>query len=49
MGVHVIISNSSSSEDLYTDKQFSMRRVLASRPVNSKAERRGKITELLIS
>lgn len=47
-GVRVILSNSSSAADLYA-KDFSVTEVLASRSVNSKAERRGKITELLIS
>jgi DNA adenine methylase len=46
-GVHVLLSNSSSAAELYS-KDFSVIEVLAARPVNSKAERRGKITELLI-
>jgi DNA adenine methylase len=46
-GVHVLISNSSAAADLYKE-DFSLRRVLASRQVNSKADRRGKIAELLI-
>jgi DNA adenine methylase len=46
-GVHVLLSNSSSAAELYS-KDFSVIEVLASRAVNSKAERRGKITELLI-
>jgi DNA adenine methylase len=46
-GVHVLLSNSSSAAELYS-KDFSVIEVLAARAVNSKAERRGKITELLI-
>jgi DNA adenine methylase len=46
-GVHVLLSNSSSAAELYS-KDFSVMEVLAARAVNSKAERRGKITELLI-
>ncbi len=45
--VHVLLSNSSSAVELYS-KDFSVIEVLAARAVNSKAERRGKITELLI-
>ena len=48
-GVHVLISNSSAAADLYNKQDFSLRRVLASRQVNSKADQRGKIAELLIS
>jgi DNA adenine methylase len=47
-GVHVILSNSSSARSLYKD-DFSLHRVFATRAVNSRADRRGKITELLIS
>jgi DNA adenine methylase len=47
-GVHVILSNSSTAEGLYED-DFSLRRVFAARAVNSRVDRRGKITELLIS
>ena len=47
-GVHVILSNSSTAESLYED-DFSLSRVLAARRVNSRGDRRGKITELLIS
>ncbi len=47
-GVHVILSNSSTARSLYED-DFSLSRVLAARVVNSRADRRGKITELLIS
>ena len=49
-GVHVILSNSSSARSLYEEhgNDFSLSRVLAARAVNSRADRRGKITELLI-
>jgi DNA adenine methylase len=47
-GVHVILSNSSTAESLYGG-DFSLRRVLAARAVNSRVDRRGKIAELLIS
>lgn len=47
-GVRVILSNSSTARSLYK-KDFVLSRVLASRAVNSRADRRGKITELLIS
>jgi len=46
-GVHVVLSNSSSAAYLYKDG-FDTIEVLASRPVNSRGDRRGKITELLI-
>jgi len=46
-GVHVVLSNSSSAAYLYQDG-FDTIRVLASRPVNSKGDGRGKIAELLI-
>jgi DNA adenine methylase len=46
-GVHVVLSNSSSAAYLYEDG-FDTIEVLASRPVNSRGDRRGKITELLI-
>lgn len=45
--VHVLLSNSSSAAELYS-KDFDITEVLAARFVNSKVERRGKITELLI-
>ncbi len=48
-GVKVIISNSSAAADLYKDDGFSLNKVFAARQVNSKADRRGKIAELLIS
>ena len=48
-GVQVILSNSSTARNLYNHGSFSLQRVLASRAVNSKADRRGKIAELLIS
>lgn len=47
-GVEVVLSNSSTARSLYKDG-FSLTEVLAARAVNSKADRRGKITELLIS
>ncbi len=48
-GVHVLISNSASPEvrDLYA-RGFKHKTVEANRAVNSKADRRGKISELLI-
>lgn len=46
--VRVILSNSSKARSLYQD-DFSVTKVFAARAVNSKADRRGKITELLIS
>ena len=46
--VPVILSNSSKARSLYQD-DFSVTKVFAARAVNSKADRRGKITELLIS
>jgi len=47
--VHVVLSNSSSAADLYKREDgFHTIPVLASRPVNSRGDRRGKITELLI-
>jgi len=45
--VHVVLSNSSSAAYLYKDG-FDTIEVLASRPVNSKGNGRGKIAELLI-
>lgn len=48
-GVHVILSNSWKARSLYEGTRFSLREVLAARAVNSKADRRGKIAELLIS
>jgi len=49
-GVHVLLSNSPPAAELYRENLgFSVRKVLASRAVNSKAALRGKITELLIS
>jgi len=48
-GVHVLLSNSPPAAELYTKEHgFDFTKVLASRAVNSKAELRGKITELLI-
>jgi DNA adenine methylase len=46
--VRIILSNSSTARSLYQD-DFSVMTVLAARAVNSRADRRGKITELLIS
>jgi DNA adenine methylase len=46
--VRVILSNSSMARTLYQD-DFSVTTVFAARAVNSRADRRGKITELLIS
>lgn len=46
-GVTVILSNSSTARSLYR-VGFSVTEVLAGRAVNSRADRRGKITELLI-
>lgn len=50
-GVSILMSNSSSARTLYKKHKdsFDLRRVLASRAVNSRADRRGKIAELLIS
>ena len=45
--VRIILSNSSTARSLYRDG-FSVRTVLAARAVNSRADRRGKISELLI-
>ncbi|MFM7450392.1 MAG: DNA adenine methylase [Leptolyngbyaceae cyanobacterium] len=48
-GVKVMVSNSDCSliRDLY--QQFNLHLIFATRAINSKAERRGKITELLIT
>jgi DNA adenine methylase len=46
--VRVILSNSSTARTLYQDDLFSVTTVYAARAVNSRADRRGKITELLI-
>ncbi len=46
--VRIILSNSSTARSLYED-HFSLTTVLAARAVNSRPDRRGKITELLIS
>jgi DNA adenine methylase len=45
--VTVLLSNSSKASELYADG-FEIQEVLAARALNSNAERRGKITELLI-
>lgn len=47
-GARVIISNSSAAAELY-GKGFKITEVMAARSVNSKADRRGKIAELLIT
>lgn len=47
-GARVIVSNSSAARKLYGEG-FKITEVLASRQVNSKADRRGKIAELLIT
>jgi DNA adenine methylase len=49
-GVHVLLSNSSASSvrDLYAEPDFETEEVFATRLVNSKATRRGAITELVI-
>jgi len=47
-GARVIVSNSSAAKALYK-QGFKITEVLASRQVNSKADRRGKIAELLIT
>ena len=49
LGVKVMLSNSDCAfiRELYAD--FNIHKILASRAINSKAEKRGKITELLIT
>lgn len=49
-GVHVLLSNSSTKDvrKLYRSKHFRIKEVQATRLVNSKASRRGAITEVLI-
>lgn len=49
-GVRVLISNSDTPliRELYADEPFKIGTVFASRAVNSKAERRGKVAEVLI-
>lgn len=49
-GVKVLISNSDTPliRELYAAEPFEIRTVFASRAVNSKAERRGKVAEVLI-
>jgi DNA adenine methylase len=47
--VRVLLSNSSTAKSLYEGGKFDVSDVLAARAVNSRADRRGKITELLIS
>lgn len=48
-GVRVLLSNSWTAKSLYEGRKFDVSDVLAARAVNSRADRRGKITELLIS
>ena len=48
-GVHVLVSNSPPAARLYGTENFSLSQVFAARSVNSRADRRGKIAELLIS
>jgi DNA adenine methylase len=48
-GVRVLLSNSWTAKSLYAGREFDVNDVLAARAVNSRADRRGKITELLIS
>jgi len=48
-GVHVIITNSSAARRLYTRKGFKIETVLGTRRVNSKADQRGAIKELIIT
>lgn len=47
-GVHVLLSNSSKAEDLYTDRRFKVDVVEAPRFINSKGDRRGAVQELLV-
>jgi DNA adenine methylase len=49
-GVHVLLSNSSTEDvwKLYGSKHFRIQKVQATRLVNSKASRRGAVTEVLI-
>jgi DNA adenine methylase len=50
-GVHVLLSNSSTDDvwELYGTKHFRIEKVRATRLVNSKASKRGAVTEVLIS
>lgn len=47
-GVHVVLSNSSASVVRQLYKDFEIHEVQAARAVNSKADKRGNVTELLI-
>jgi DNA adenine methylase len=47
-GVRVLLSNSPPAARFYGPADFSLTEVMAARAVNSRADRRGKITELLI-
>ncbi len=50
-GVHVLVSNSSARliYDIYSGDGLHVEQILASRAINSRADRRGKIPELLIT
>jgi len=50
-GVHVMVSNSSAPliRELYADSPFFMMEIQANRAINSNPNRRGKLTELLIT
>ena len=48
-GVRVLLSNSPPAARFYKPADFSLSQVLAARAVNSRADRRGKVRELLIS
>jgi DNA adenine methylase len=48
-GVHVLITNSSAARRLYARKGFKIETVLGTRRVNSKADQRGAIKELIIT
>jgi DNA adenine methylase len=50
-GVHVLVSNSSARliYDIYAGDDLHVEQILASRAINSRADRRGKVPELLIA
>jgi DNA adenine methylase len=50
-GVHVLLSNSSARliYDIYAGDDLHVEQILASRAINSRADRRGKVAELLIA
>ena len=50
-GVHVLVSNSSASliYDIYGGDDLHIEQIMASRAINSRADRRGKVPELLIA